>query len=34
MAARILERFGTPLRPGHGVEDTRSPDDRRTPVVA
>jgi 1-deoxy-D-xylulose-5-phosphate synthase len=34
MAARILERFGTALRPGLGVEELGSPDDRRTPVVA
>jgi 1-deoxy-D-xylulose-5-phosphate synthase len=34
MAARILERFGTALRPGLGMEELGSSDDRRTPVVA
>jgi hypothetical protein len=34
MAARILERFGTAIGAGRGVEDRRSPDDRRAPVVA
>ena len=34
MAARILERFGTPIGAGQGWQEHRPTDDRRTPVVA
>jgi len=34
MATRILERFGTVFGAGQGVGERRSPDDRRSPVVA
>jgi 1-deoxy-D-xylulose-5-phosphate synthase len=34
MAVRIQERFGPAIRAGQGLEERRSPDDLRSPVVA
>ena len=34
MAARILERFGTAIGAGPGLDERRTSDDRRAPVVA
>ena len=34
MAVRIQERFGSAIRAGQGLEERRSPDDLRSPVVA